>query len=248
MDVNELRRAFETLATTNRRIADFRTERVGRISQGDTPIKMSDGAKVILHLLPFTMNDASMTCDLDRLRNQLIQMRPLWTFSGWSDQYTFDGIVTFDGATSPTHTYLQVFRNGSIEAVSTGLLSPMPEQTHLQIPSVAFERELIEGLKRYMRIQQILEITPPFKVALTLIGMKGYSMGVDPMKLLASGLFHIFTHTTQIDQDDLSIPAVIVSNENQDAETILKPIFDRVWNASGWHKSLNYDNNGRWNP
>jgi hypothetical protein len=28
--------------------------------------------------------------------------------------------------------------------------------------------------------------------------------------------------------------------------TLLRPVFDAVWNAAGWERSFNYDENGKW--
>jgi hypothetical protein len=49
-----------------------------------------------------------------------------------------------------------------------------------------------------------------------------------------------------IDRDMLLLPEVVIENYNVEAQHILKPCFDSIWNACGLSESLNYDENGDW--
>ena len=51
-----------------------------------------------------------------------------------------------------------------------------------------------------------------------------------------------------IDRNDLLIPDVLIENFDNDLIQKLKPLFDIVWNSCGYPRSLNYDNEGNWNP
>jgi hypothetical protein len=52
MDTSELRRAFTLSETIYERIRDFRQGRVAQIIKGETPMPLSPGGKLILHLIP----------------------------------------------------------------------------------------------------------------------------------------------------------------------------------------------------
>jgi hypothetical protein len=49
-----------------------------------------------------------------------------------------------------------------------------------------------------------------------------------------------------IDRDVLQLPDVLIEDENLAAGKIMRPIFDAIWNAAGWEKCFNYDEDGRW--
>jgi len=49
-----------------------------------------------------------------------------------------------------------------------------------------------------------------------------------------------------IDRDALLVPEVMVESFEFDSAEILKPILDAVWNATGWPRSMNYDESGKW--
>jgi len=54
------------------------------------------------------------------------------------------------------------------------------------------------------------------------------------------------SHT--IDRDILQLPEVIVENYDDKAEDVLRPCFDSIWNACGFARSLNYNEQGERAP
>ena len=132
--------------------------------------------------------------------------------------------------------YIQVFRNGAIEAVDTYLLNRRGNI----IRSIAYEREVLESVGRFLAIQRVLGVDPPLALMITLVGVNGYRMGVDVETFMDDG--------APIDRDLIPIPEVIVDGYHVDPGRLLRPIFDAIWNAAGWPKSLNYDSDGNWKP
>ena len=74
---------------------------------------------------------------------------------------------------------------------------------------------------------------------LSLLGVSGYVMGVDPQS-------RIQRNENPIDRSDLIVPEEVIDTYDRAAEDILKPCFDAIWNATGWERSMNYDAEGRW--
>lgn len=67
------------------------------------------------------------------------------------------------------------------------------------------------------------------------------------------GLYSAYQQGSPIDRDILLLPDVIIDDFNsvlgfKEVAKILRPIFDAVWNACGLARSLNYDEQGNWNP
>jgi hypothetical protein len=50
-----------------------------------------------------------------------------------------------------------------------------------------------------------------------------------------------------IDREVIQSPDVLIQNyDGVNLSSLLRPIFDSVWNAAGWAGSINYDDKGVW--
>lgn len=92
--------------------------------------------------------------------------------------------------------------------------------------------------------QRTAGVEPPIAIFLTLVGVKGYQMGVSSQINWSMGLrnsAHI------IDREVINCHDILVEDYGTvDLPTLLRPISDAVWNAAGWVGSINYDENGEW--
>jgi len=239
LDVAELRSAFALSETTAERIRNFRMERLSAIVAGETPVPLNDGAKIVLHIVPFGAFDPAVRIDVTSLSDdQLDLLTPIYTPRlEYIRRYNFDGFLTYAEFQDPpsTHSYLQIFRNGMIEAAEAVFLNNERDKSLLISP---FERELLDATSRFLQLQKHLGVEPPLLVMLTLLGVFGYSIPVDPVR------FRQTRHP--IDRDMLSISEVLVESFQYDIDSVMRPIFDAVWNAAGWSGSINFDESGKW--
>lgn len=53
-------------------------------------------------------------------------------------------------------------------------------------------------------------------------------------------------HGYPIDRDALISPEILVESFEIDPTKVMRPIFDSIWNAAGWPRSMNYDEAGEW--
>jgi hypothetical protein len=178
-----------------------------------------------------------MSIDLTTLTALSTKMRPMYAH-GWSHRFNFDGFATFSGnGRSPTCTsYLQLFRDGTIEAVEASIIGVKNGGRKL-IPSLLYEREIIKTFEQCLLFQRDLGFDPPIFVMLTLLGVRGYLMGVDNV---------MDPPADPIDKDDLLLPDLIIETYEIKSDKILRDIFDAIWQAAGWPCSMNYDDNGNW--
>ena len=130
---------------------------------------------------------------------------------------------------------MQVFRSGSLEAASADLVGEGEGGRY--IPSVSYEADLIQAVRGYLQSLQSLGATPPVLAMLTLFGVKGASMAVRQMLHFAP---------KKIDRDLLVIPDILIEDLDCDVEQTLRPAFDMVWNACGFQRSFNYNDQGEW--
>ena len=164
------------------------------------------------------------------------------TRSGYRQVKTnLDGLIAFSKASGePAIGFTQVFRNGCIEDVDAVVLSPFEGNTR-QIPSIEYEKAIIDSVTHFREFFGAAQIDPPYVVMLSLIGVKGYTMTTRRMALRRS-------ENLGIDRDDVLIPEVIVEEETESIDKCLQPIFDTVWQACGLRGSVNYEADGTWNP
>jgi Putative DNA-binding domain len=256
LDVAQLRTAFELAGTTAERIRSFRVERLSRISSGEeTPAPLGEQEpKLVLHMVPFNAFSAPESLDLrslnDAMNGQLWKPLLAWDLEPNVDvRFNIDGIVRLNNRGNPPSTvaYTQVFRNGIIETVDMSLLGVYMWSTGIKgniadtksLNGETYERKLLETVKRFIKVQRLLGIEPPFFIMVSLLGVKGHRI-VHPM---FENNFTPFTEA--IDRANLVIPEIIIENFDTDLARAMKPIFDTVWNAAGREGSLNYDEAGK---
>ncbi len=238
LDVGELRVAFNLSETMTERIRNFRLDRISKIFADETPVPFYTRPKTVLHLIPIISFNPAQSYDIGKIASHLGKMPPIYAH-GWNNRYNLDGFLTFSGRREEESTsYVQLFRNGIIEAVDGGLLEPY--QGSKTIPSGIYEDKLNESLSVYLSILKTLNVEPPLFIFLALLGVKGYSMAV-------GSDFRVHDSHT-IDRDILLLPEVVLESFDIKAEEVLKPCFDCIWNACGFPRSFNYNDDGEWSP
>jgi schlafen family protein len=249
MDVPQLRTAFELSGTLMERIRDFRADRLSKIAADEVPTPLGETmAKIVFHLVPFGAFEPLARYDLSPLafpdNRVLIEpltlgMNDLQTLNYCRYRYNFDGLVSYMQWPKelPAPTYLQIFRNGIVEAVDTSILNM--DGFPKNIPSGDFEQILCYALSVYLRTQKTLGVDLPVFAMVSLLGVKDYRMVYVAQ----------WPHGQQdypIDRPDLVIPEVMIDRFDCDPAEMMKPIFDTVWNAAGWKESMHYDAAGKW--
>jgi hypothetical protein len=236
LDISEIRTAFALTQSARDSVAAFRNDRLGQIVANGTPVLLQDNPKVILHVVPVSGLTSFGQLDIAATEERVRALAPLYG-GGWNSRFNFDGILHFiptaDGSPSPG--YMQLFRNGSIEAVDARLLARMDERK--TIPSTALEGRLVRGLESYLAALRELDIQPPIVAMVSLLDVQGYQMAV------AEGGFR---DSSAIDRESLLLPDILIEEYEVSIGTVLRPAFDALWQACGYPGSRNYDADGRW--
>lgn len=231
MDVFEIRAAFAASETLTERLQRFRKDRLAAITADEIPALLREKARIVLQVIPFSALRPGNRVDLAKHRQQLqLLLRPLAPdHASWSNRFNFDGLVAVcTGTEVGPFSYVQLHRDGSIEAVETLLLKVGAcESGQLRLFGGDLVRMLTDGLARYLSILRLLGCQPPVVVIVSLIGVEGYCMAgsFDPMSLLAPSV--------GIDRPNLLLPEILVENFDEPATMVLQPAFDAIWNACG---------------
>lgn len=238
LDVDQIRAAFALSQTTAEQLRTFRQERLGLILAGETPIRITSAAKLVLHIIPVAAFDFASKFDVVSLWNN--PPSPL-TSGSFNRRLNFFGLVSYDAWDEHSASgYLQIFRNGIIEAVDTNMLGRVQNGQGIiqHIISPDYESMLLKDMPGLLSIQETLGVEPPLFIMLSFLGVKGY-------QIILSDYFGL-QNAVSIDQDALIIGEEMIEGFRPNLANVMKPIFDIVWNSAGWHGSRNYDNKGNW--
>ena len=241
LDVQELRSAFVASENIAERARQFRIERIDAILQGNTPVPLAGRSYICIHMIPISAFDPSFSFDITTVRERDQALSPIGRHS-WGSRVNFDGLLSL----APTSAggavgYVQLFRNGIIEAVDCECLTTLepPQQApHRPIPSIAYERDIISAVGNYTELLRKCEMPTPVLVGLSILNVRGFHMG--------TGGFYDVGST--IDRDHLILPNGLTESLDFDVASFLRPCFDQIWNAGGYDRSMNYDEKGNWNP
>ncbi|MDB5388032.1 MAG: Divergent domain protein [Planctomycetaceae bacterium] len=239
MDVAEIRGAFALSEQVPERIRRFRLDRIAKLIAGEVGFRRPENPTVILHLVPlsaFTFDALLPPVEMHKRRENF----PPMTGGADSIRYNLDGLVAFGPVDSKSKTrgYCQLFRSGIVESVDVNLISDF--NIPPLIASLTFERDVIANTQRYRAGQKVLGITGPIAIMLSILDAKGYEMATSPGRRKID--------RTPIEQDELILPEVLSEGFDQDDAELLRPIFDALWNASGFPESPYYDERGKWCP
>jgi hypothetical protein len=235
LDVDELRRAFLRTEASSQYVRSWQAQRLANIVAGETPVALPEGPKIVLHVVPVAAVDRSTAVDISPVVQNPGMLPPTYS-GGWNNRLNLDGIVTFAGPNSDNGlciNYTQLFRNGAIEAVTTSHLNA---GTHQVFP--IYEERLIEALRAYLELGEQLGVAPPVALMVSLVGVKGYRMGLPPdySQAMFGG----------IDREMVVGSEVVIDSMSADPIQVLRPCFDLIWNACGYARSANYTANGQW--
>ncbi|MFD2413074.1 AlbA family DNA-binding domain-containing protein [Paenibacillus rhizoplanae] len=242
MDITEIRSSFLNTSVMSHRIRDFQAERNSLIQINEASVSLlNNSCFITLHLIPYNAW-GNQLYDLTRFHQEPTTLPPL--YGSISDfRFNLEGFVTFSkfSVNEHPHSYVQIFRNGIIEAVDKGMIK-VDSKKNL-IPSVAFEKNIIEKLNRYFIELKNLRIVPPVVLLLSVNGIKNFKLAVSP---------EIWGPDNDgFTKNNILLPEVIFETFPENPYALarsLKPLFDTFWNAGGWSKSMNYDEQGEWNP
>lgn len=241
LDVPELRTAVIQSEDIRARVRNFRSDRVGKIIAGETPVPLREGVIEVLHILPLSLLRSGSTVDV----LQYTSRRQLPIISGAGDGWrlNIDGVLhSRNVADRGCGGYTQLFRDGAVEAVR--VFTTLLDSGRYNIPSTAYEQELITFFDALKLELAFVEASPPLVLLMTILHANKAELGIDARERFAL----LDQRQGQFDRVVIALPDVLIEDVENPSPTLLKPMFDLVWNAAGIQRSWNFDNDGNWAP
>lgn len=236
LDVSQLRAAFLRSERVSDKIHAFREKRtIALLTERQQVVNLKSGGRLVLHILPLSAF-AGVSGNRIAPRTELSTLFPPLGGGGWSHRMNIDGFMTYsEDHDGNSVAYCQVHRSGIVEAVT--VLAPL-QNGELILPSEWYERKILEATKQYLTGLAKYDIEVPIYMALSLVGMKDYRLGVGEM-FFRSG-------KDILDRELILLPEAVLDDYAADIPEAFRPIFDMVWNAFGYEGSYNYNEQGEW--
>jgi hypothetical protein len=236
LDVEQLRVAFTDSNTTLTEMNNFVLQRDMAIFENDGIKTIAETAKLVLFLLPLESFSSDHSHAVTKLTPP--DVPPLESY-GYDGEINFDGYLTyFRGGDSLTHSYTQVYRNGIIEAVATGVFLDLDGTGAFYCNFI--EGLLVEKLPKYLEIYRKLGINAPFGIGISCVGIKGYPL-IYPAAHITRAI-----NWRPFPKDILRLPIHMITESSQGIGYMLQPLFDLLWNAYGYVVSPNFDDSHKW--
>ena len=153
LDVHEIRSAFLASEGLSDRLNRFRLDRINKLAAGVTPIPLTRQHLIVLHLLPVLEPgpDQKITTSVLRELKDERLLRPI-TPSSSGSTFNIDGIiVNFKWEADAYYGYVQLFRNGYLEAVDSQSLKPRKKGEFI-IPNIGLEKYILQAFPSYFQI------------------------------------------------------------------------------------------------
>ncbi|MDZ7831783.1 MAG: hypothetical protein U5L07_08545 [Desulfobacterales bacterium] len=205
-------------------IRRFRRKRIKKVKNNEALIKLDkpgegEAPVFILHLIPEKVFEYPTLIELSSLYKDLKAMEPIYS-TAWNGKYNSNGFVTYGHSIyrfqGSVGSYVQFFHNGIIEAVDLRLL----HEGYLR--GQLFKRGLIEALPRFLATMAQVGVEPPVYLMISFLNV--YEFPSD---------FNGPLDSHRIEEQNLFLPQLKISDMQCDIVEALKPIFDIVWHAAG---------------
>lgn len=209
------------------RIEAFRKERVEAISKNECPVNLSSPRRMVFHFIP----EAALLEFEVEPQNLVfyIQWMPiLHPVGSQTHEHNSDGMVSFDRDRGiPTSGYVQLYRNGIVESVADDptFFNPHDQAKKTRLFDHGYFREIPPRVKNYFTLLERLEVPPPVWFYMSFIGLEG-------CQVYSNDFFR--STGKPIKEKLLLMPGQEIENYQTDINGLIKPGFDKLWNAAGY--------------
>ncbi len=228
---------FGQQRTIEERAHAFATERFLRIQANDGMLVFPvERGAIVMHLVPLTDFGSHRRHEIAQLGENTSLFRPI-AHRGYSSQINLNGVVVYGNA-ALHDKYTQVFRDGSIEAVSATVFS---EQGGRRVfPSVKLPEDIIQSPSSYMKGLKEIDASPPIMLRISFFGMKNVEMGVDT--------WYYPDPPQPYSHAELHLPPTIIPEYSDDDhyEKVVAEQMNFLWNAYGFERCSYFDSHGKW--
>ena len=210
-------------------------------SPDEGSVRLSGPIRSVLHIVPFSAAEPTYRIDLSGLHPGGRVWQALFSLGWMNFRPSFEGYLFVGGASpSGASRYLQVFRNGAIEHVFTDESIEPPGANMRYVRMRVLEGSCRNALLAAIGSYRQLGVEPPVFVMYALCGVRGTVIDKPQHSMWQDGVL------LPLNKDALVAQERLLESFDADVDALLHPMFDEVWNASGWSGSPSWDSSHKW--
>lgn len=218
-----------------KKIIEFRQKRIAETLRGNYPFQVPDRARIMVHLIPISTFEEQSVLDFAEQENNCRDFSTFIEHSTTEVLQNSDGLVAWyscDGQIS----YNQWFKNGVFEVIDNCFFCQNSDDKI--IPQKSLECSFIVWLQRSLKLLRQRSIGTPYYLMVSLLNVKGFK--VSDQRKFQVGI------RDEISRSSLLFPPIMISKNSQRPDKILHPIFDWIWNSSGYARCPDFESDGTW--
>lgn len=235
----ELRSAFDRTATLVEKARNFRAIRIQAVSQGKTWKPLLSGPVCVVHLISIAGMSGKKKLDIQSLYDEYQS----FISEGWgsaSRSLNLDGLIVYprmigDNKIASSN---QIFRAGAFEALRYGgKFTNLESKT---IPSTTVSSYFRNTIIQFLNAAKDLGLSGPAIIGISLLSVEGFEFSYENKSYWQSSALSDREHLILADEWIENIDSVT------NADEIIQPILDVLWQAFDIQRCYCYDQNGNW--
>ena len=230
MDHFQLKNAFLQSNSLKEEIEKFCNKKVSEILLKETPVQLSDEAVVALFLIPINYWNDEIIVAPAELRDHSSGFH-IMDGGGGNLERNFDGL--FKGVQNKG--YIQLYRNGVIESVSSSITTYEIDAKNY-VPTSVFQEEIHLAFTRGLNLYKVQEIGPPFLSVLFLIGAQNH---FPPPPVIPT------FRGKAIGKEVVRFPEIYVTDYPEAFVVYTRKWFDYLWQGFGLDRCPDISDDGK---
>ncbi len=239
LDVPELRVAFGLREGGVERIESFRRERLAKIMADEGPVRLQEGAQLVLHLAPlpsFINRDILDLADVIAKGSYMpVPLRGQGRYAAMNLQGVYNHLGDDgEGASG----YGQLFRSGAYEGVATESLQ---QNGSRYIVGTDLANTIVGAVRQYIALQDHYKFDFPTFGMISICNAAGLHMLAHANSTVGSAYL-----TRPLRDDVLAFPEFVIERHDVDVHQMLRAPLNVVWNAFELPACQMYNQSGQW--
>ncbi len=247
----EIETAFRLAYNYEERINSLFQNRLHELNSGEYHVNIPSQTRMLIHMISIDALETIRSLDLEIVFKEFENyLKPPGCTFGKNIERNLHGLLVSCGPDPYSDNYVgyvQLYRNGMIEAIDSFLMKPTD---HLhgkrytkpvkKLGMWSLEKNIIRSSEMYLKTLEKMGVGLPIYLFLSFTHMKGYKISLVPY----GGSF-INKDSDITKRDEILLPRIKIDSFEIEIEEKLKTSFDIFWNAFNQPGSRNYDENGR---
>ena len=228
LDVAQTRDLFNASENLSIKIRDFRADRIAKILSGETPVPLEKKPCMVFQLIPFEAFNQGFSIDL-KDEDAIFKLGRIGSSEGDRKRFNLDGFLMYDYSDDAASFYVQVFRNGIVEAVDTMAIEPASQSNKTLTINGADVATTMKGvLIDWLPTLKQLGVSPPIFGFLTFLEVRGCALDKQPTR---KGAPILGRH--RVDRAIVELPEISIQDFSSSPDDLLRDPLDALWQAAG---------------